>query len=380
MAPADTAPARSRRRWSSGGSTRSERAGRLRLAAAMAVAVLVGCLFPLTASAAAGSRAAPREHRELLAVHRHARPGPTYRNPVIAADAPDPDIVALDGTYYAFTTASLNGPIQLFVSNDLVHWRAAGWPGPLVRDAPWTTYGREWAPSVIEVGDEWLLFYATEQTATGEQCVTAAVAPAINGPYVNDASTPLACNAIDPSPVQLPDGSLALVWKASAADGQAQLVEQPLTSDGTSFAPGTAPVVLLSADQPWESTIENPDLVQIDGSWLLFFSGGDWENASYGTGVARCTGPQGPCTEPYDHPVLSSTSQVIGPGGASAFRDSSGQWWLVYAAASPGKAQYDVFGDLVRSMRIDPVCVTDTSVSVLGPSVDPRPLHGTCSH
>lgn len=356
--------------------TRS-RSTRLALLAACVVVAVAALIAPL-ATSAAGTRTPPKTPRTGAGVTRRARPEPTYRNPVISSDAPDPDIVVFGGQYYAFTTASLHGPIQLFVSSDLAHWRTAGWPGPLVQDARWTTYGREWAPGVIDVGGTWVLFYATEQTATGEQCITAATAPAINGPYVNDATAPLACNAIDPSPVRLPGGGLELVWKAGAADGRAaQLVEQPLAPGGLAFASGTAPIVLLSADQSWESTIENPDLVDIDGNWLLFFSGGDFESADYGTGLARCTGPEGPCTQPDDQPVLSSTSQVTGPGGASAFRDTSGQWWLAYAATSP-RAEYNAFGSLVRSLRIDPVCVAGTDVRVLGPSVGPRPIEAPC--
>jgi beta-xylosidase len=276
----------------------------------------------------------------------------------------------------------MNGPIQLFVSRDLARWVAASWPGPLVQDAAWATFGQEWAPGVVQLGGQWVLYYATRQTATGAQCITMAVAPAITGPYVNDAAAPLACDAIDPSPVLGADGTPYLTWKADEAGGrQATLVSEALRPDGRTFAPGATPSFLLGADRAWESTVENPDLADVGGHWLLFFSGGDWEDASYATGLATCAGPLGPCADPLDHPVLASTPSVTGPGGASAFRDDRGQWWLAYAAASPGPARDGFGGRLVRSLRVDPLCpgAAPGVDTVVGPSVTPRPLRDPCA-
>ena len=219
----------------------------------LVTAVLVAGV-PVAGDAAAARVDATRGH-----------PGPTYRNPVVASDAPDPDVVVVDHTYYAFTTGGPYGPIQLFVSADLAHWTALPWSGPLVRDAVWTTFGREWAPGVAEIGDRWVMYYATDQTATGRQCITAATAPTVTGPYVNQTSAPLACGAIDPSPFLDAGGSPYLVWKQSGPDGSAEIASELLSPDGLSFAPGAAPGVLITQTQSWESTVENPDLVRLDG-------------------------------------------------------------------------------------------------------------------
>lgn len=304
---------------------------------------------------------------------------PVFQNPVIQDDAPDPDVVVSGGTYYAFTTGSLNGPIQLFISTDLAHWTPNQWPGPLVQDGTWTTYGKEWAPGVIQVGEQWVMYYATRDTATGAQCITMATATAVIGPYINEQSTPLTCDAIDPSPFTTANGSLFLTWKADAASGRgAEIVVEQLSADGRSFLPGTSPTVVLWADQPWETTVENPDMVLIDGAWFLLYSGGDYTGASYATGYAMCTGPLGPCTKPLDHPLMSSTAQVEGPGGTSAFADTSGHWWMVYAAASPGTAEYGFFGFRIRSMRIDALCVANGRLETAGPRTTPQPRAPSC--
>jgi beta-xylosidase len=304
---------------------------------------------------------------------------PVFHNPVIRDDSPDPDVVLSGGTYYAFTTGNLNGPIQLFISTNLAHWTQTNWPGPLLQDATWTTYGKEWAPGVIQVGEQWVMYYATEETETGAQCITMATAPTITGPYVNDQSAPLTCDAIDPSPYTTSDGSLLLTWKGDEASGRgAKIMVEQLSADGRSFLPGTSPTVVLTADQPWETTVENPDMALIGGTWFLVYSGGSYSDASYATGYAMCTGPLGPCTKPLDHPLLTSAAEVIGPGGASAFADKSGQWWLAYAAATPGPGEYGLFGIRIRSLRIDALCVADGRLETTGPTTTPQPLASVC--
>jgi hypothetical protein len=42
--------------------------------------------------------------------------------------------------------------------------------------------------------------------------------------------------------------------------------------------------------------IEAPDLVLALPRYFLFYSGNDWNSASYAIGVAVCQGPLGPCT------------------------------------------------------------------------------------
>jgi beta-xylosidase len=341
-------------------------------------AVLVGALaLAVVWSAVVWSAVAVAVAVAAGAATAHHR-APSYRNPVVAGDAPDPDVVVAGGTYYAFTTGGPGGPIQLFFSHDLARWQSAGWPGPLVHDAAWSVFGREWAPGVAEVGDRWVLYYATEQAATGDQCITAATSLTIGGPYVNDSSGPLACGAIDPSPLLTTGGAGYLVWRGTGPDGTAEILSEALAPGGLAFAPGSSPAVLVGQSEAWESTVENPDLVRIGGQYLLFYSGGRYTDATYATGYARCAGPLGPCTKPLGHPWLATTAQVVGPGGASAFQDTAGRWWLAYAAMAPDAGAHEVFGQKVRSMRIDPICMVGGAPVLLGPSTAPRPLRPDC--
>ena len=100
------------------------------------------------------------------------------------------------------------------------------------------------------------------------------------------------------------------------------------------------PVAVLTNDQAWqEGVVENPDMVEVDGSYHLFFSGGPYSTASYATGVADCASPLGPCTDGSDNPFLTTAPGMGGPGGADTFVSPSGQLMMAFAAW-PGAIGY----------------------------------------
>ena len=147
--------------------------------------------------------------------------------------------------------------------------------------------------------------------------------------------------SIDPSPFVDTTGTPYLVWKSNGGAGTSAIWSEQLDPTGTGFAAGTAPAQLLAPDQPWESgVIEAPDLVVSDGRYFLFYSGNSWKGADYAIGVAVCSGPVGPCTEPMSTPILSSGAHMEGPGGESVFTDASGSFWIAFHAWVPGAVGY----------------------------------------
>ena len=318
-----------------------------------------------------------------------------YQNPLTPADAPDPDIVAAASTYYAFTTGGANGHIQEFWSTDLVNWSAVPPPGALTQEPGWVNPGLEWAPTVTQFDGSWVMLYATFDEWLDAECVTEAVAPAVTGPYVNTASGPLVCQPllgsnglfyggdIDPDVFFDADGTPYLLWKANPGgfESQAVIWSEQLTPDGMSLAPGSQQHELIASDQSWESTVENPDLVLADGTYDLFYSGGNWMDATYGVGYAVCEGPSGPCAKPADRPLLTSAGPVVGPGGEWAFEDATGQWWMAYAAWTAGAVGYPLGA---RSLRMDPLCFANggqggpATPVIPGPTSGPEPLTQAC--
>ncbi len=309
-----------------------------------------------------------------------AAAGPTvYQNPLTTRDAPDPDVVASGGVYYAFTTGNTQLRIEEFQSENLVTWTELPPPGALVSEPRWALPGYEWAPSVAEFDGTWVMYYATYDILMGAECVTEATATTVAGPYVNTAAGPVVCGPggdLDPDAFVDAGGAAYLVWRGPDA-----VWSQPLSANGQSLAPGSQPARLTERQQGWESTVENPEMVLSDGLYYLFFSGGTWTGPSYAVGYALCAGPSGPCGQPSDRPILGTTGSVVGPGGETVFKDGAGQWWMAYAAWTAGAVGYP-FG--ARSLRMDPLCFTTGGQSgpgtpvVPGPTTTPQPLAQQC--
>ncbi len=270
-------------------------------------------------------------------------------------DFPDPDVLLVGDTYYAYATNSVAGNIQIIESTDLTHWSVVGdaLPGlPM-----WASPGATWAPGVLEVGGSFDLYYAADVAGPGgdEECISVATASQPQGPFIDDSTSPLECQSslggsLDPSPFEDADGALYLQWKSVGGDGQpATIWSEQLDPAGTGFAggPGSAPTELIEADQPWEGgVVEAPDLVVDAGRYYLLYSGNNWDSADYGVGVATCTGPLGPCTKPQSAPILDSGPGMAGPGGESVFTDSSGATWIAFDAYAPGAVGYPNSRDL----------------------------------
>jgi beta-xylosidase len=273
-------------------------------------------------------------------------------------DFPDPFILPAGTGYYAFATNSAAGNIQILQSSDLVHWTAIG--DALPHLPVWAQPGATWAPSVLARGGSYVMYYSAVYGTSGEQCISEAVATQPQGPYIDSSQWPIVCQlsiggSIDPSPVIAADGTAFLVWKSQGANGQTPtLWSQQLTGDGTALVPGV-PSALLQSDEGWQhGYIEGPDMVQVDGRYLLFYSASDWKTASYAIGYATCTGPLGPCTDQSAQPLLGTLSAFSGPGGPSLFSDAKGNLWIAFHAWLPGRVGYP----FSRPLFIRPVGVT----------------------
>jgi beta-xylosidase len=303
-----------------------------------------------------------------------ARPVGTYQNPVIASDFPDPFILADNGNYFAYAT-NANGPnIQVLSSTDLKTW-------VLYRDAlpalpSWAVAGKTWAPSVLKVDSlNYVLYYSARNRATGTNCIGRAHGRTPIGPFTDDAPAPLVCQggvqhgSIDPSPFVDWQMRPWLLWKSEGLAGvePTRIWSQPMTLDGLGF--DGPPSELLHTDQAWEGPIiENPSMTWNGGKLLLFYSGGQWQNNSYGINWAHCAGMRGPCTKSQG-PWVKSVGPVIGPGGQDFFHTTDGKLWMSYHAWSAGAVGYP---HGMRSLRIDRVGVSKTHDPILyGPSTSP---------
>jgi beta-xylosidase len=247
---------------------------------------------------------------------------PTYINPVIDRDCPDPGVVETGVESAPYLLACTGGALPLLTSGDLIHW--AGPVGVVLSDgkAPWAVDGsRDWAPEIHRVGTGWVAYF-TAADAQGSLSIGAATARSdgvIDATYFED-----------------DDASKWLVYKidSNARGLPTKLVAQRLADDGLSLR-GT-PTTLLSSDaSTWEGlVIEAPSIVKHDGLYYLVYSGNVYDHR-YRTGVARAGRVLGPY-EKKGQPILANNERWVGPGHGSIVAKGGADWYVYHAWTNAG--------------------------------------------
>jgi beta-xylosidase len=303
-----------------------------------------------------------------------------FVNPVLDRDFPDPGVLRVDDTYYAYATEGGGRHIQVASSTDLVSWEYIGEALPTL--PRWTT-GSTWAPEVIDTSAGFVMYYTARHPGTvrpdgsGSQCVTIAVAQAPEGPFVDDSEAPFICQAdlggsIDAFPFRDPDGTLYLVWKndGNCCARITRMWAQQLTEDGLSLV--GEPVDLgIANDHAWEAhVIEAPTILLRDETYYLFYSANDYANDRYAAGYATASSVLGPYVDADENPILSTPEEdpdnrAFGPGGQSIVTGPDGETWILYHAWNQ---QFNA-----RSMWLDRLVWEDGRPVVEGPTSEPRP-------
>ncbi len=298
-----------------------------------------------------------------------------FTNPVYRSNFPDPGVIRVDGTYYAYGTNGPAGNVPVMTSIDLVHWVERGDALPTV--GAWAQPGNTWAPEVLHTAaGGYVLYYTARSTATGRQCVGRATAQHPEGPFVDESGGPLVCQAeqggsIDASPFADVDGNLYLYWKndGNAIGQPTHLYAQRLDPSGLALV--GAPAVLLTNGQPWHGhVIEAPQMVRHDGRYYLFYSANAFDSDAYAAGYAACDTPLGPCHDAPENPILRTTAQARGPGHTYVIEGPDGNTWILYHAWPPGAVGSEVPG---RNLWVDRLDWVDGRPVVHGPTAVPQP-------
>ena len=267
---------------------------------------------------------------------------PSYTNPVINSDFPDPTILPQNNGYWAYATNGVGGNVQARFSTDLVNWQSRNDAMPQL--PAWVTPGLTWAPAVVQTQNHlYVLYFTARMGNTGKECIGIATSNSPAGPFQATSDQPAVCpldegGAIDASAFQDSDGTRYMVYKSDGnCCGLPTWVNvQKMTADGTALDGGRTQ--LFHQDQSWEGSVtEAPVMYKHNGQYYLFYSANDWSNASYTVAYARASNVNGPFTK-MGQVVTSSNARgtVIGPGGQAIFSSRSGRLYMAYHSWNPG--------------------------------------------
>jgi hypothetical protein len=275
-------------------------------------------------------------------------------------NTPDPSILRVGTTYYAYTTNSQNLPNCATGTNTRikvpVRLGSLTSFGQCFRDAitsesPWynSNLDNYWAPSVARNPDsqQYVLAFTQKQTSTGKYCIGLATSTQPDGPF-DPRSSPLRCPstsnyAIDPD-VFVYNGQMYMSWRQDPSSTGYYLYVASLNVGTTGPGSLSSERLLFASSQiGWQhgQAIENPTIHIFGGRKWLMYSGDWWDGPNYAVGLADC-GPYllsgGQCTvaggvtQPTigfstraDFPPASTTPEDRpGPGGLSIIRKASG--------------------------------------------------------
>jgi len=273
----------------------------------------------------------------MLATFAHAQAPaaqPSYSNPVIAGDYPDPSIIRTGDDYWATATGSEWAPVYpILHSHDLVNWKLVGSVFP---DPPSWAEGSFWAPEISEYKGKFYVFY-TARKRGGPLCVASASSDAPAGPYHDNG--PLMCQedgSIDAFPVIDENGVRYLIWKedGNSRNQPTPLWAQPLSEDGTTLI-GEPKEILRNERTSWEGgVVEGPFVLRRNGHFYIFYSGNACcgLKCNYALGVARSEKLLGPYEKSPRNPLVRSNSTWKCPGHGSVVTDQQGRTFLLYHA------------------------------------------------
>ena len=298
-----------------------------------------------------------------------------FVNPVIDQDFPDPDVLKVGDTYYAYATNTGLVDVQVAKSTDLVNWQML--PDAVGARPGWAQPGLTWAPdvSLAADGETFVMYFTARDKASDRQCIGVATSDQPEGPFKSDTEGPFICQpdlggSIDPSTFVDEDGKRYVLWKndGNCCAMATWLYIQPVSDDGLTLQ--TEPTQLIRNERVWEGPlVEAPTLWKHDGKYYLFYSANRYSDQSYAVGYAVADAVLGPYTKPSRQPLLQTdlkTGGAFGPGGQDIVLDKEGDPWFVYHSWNE-TVKY-------RAMQIDELVWEGDTPVVKGPDRVPQPV------
>ena len=279
------------------------------------------------------------------------------KNPVLNTNFPDPTVININGTYYAYATNSVHDGkminIQMATSKDLFNWTYEG--DALPEKPVWASNTqRFWAPDVLydSTSSEYVMFYSAENNDTSvNMCIGVAFSKNPSGPF-HDSGKPILegkdFKNIDPMAMIDPQtGKRLLYWGSDFAP----IKVRELNDDWKSFKEGSTstPVMFPGVEKDYTKLVEGAWVDCHDGKYYLYYSGDNCcgDNSNYAVMVARADNAFGPFERLGEENgsgssvILQKDSTWTAPGHNSIFKDNNGNSWIAYHAIWKKEAEVE---------------------------------------
>jgi beta-xylosidase len=264
-----------------------------------------------------------------IAIAQPARSG----NPVLPGWYADPEAHVFDGKYWIYPTYSAPYDQQTFMdafsSTDLVTWEKH----PRVLDVANVTWAKRavWAPSIVEKGGWYYLFFGANDIQSDEQFGGIGVARSRrpDGPFTDYLGKPLidkfhnGAQPIDQFVFKNSDGAYYIVY-----GGWRHCNIARLNDDFTGFVPFPDGTVFKEITP--QGYVEGAFMLQKDGKYYFMWSEGGWTGPNYAVAYAIGTSPFGPF-ERVGKILQQDSTVATGAGHHSVLHaPGSDRWYIVY--------------------------------------------------
>jgi beta-xylosidase len=293
-------------------------------------------------------------------------------NPILDGWYADPEAHVFDGQYWIFPTYSAPYGQQTFMdafsSKDLVTWEKH----PRVLDTVNVKWAHRavWAPSVIEKGGWYYIFFGANDIQNDQQAggigVARSKSPA--GPFVDYLGKPLidrfhnGAQPIDQMVFRDPkDGAYYIVYGGWRHCNIARLKD-----DFTGFVPFADGATFKEITPT--GYVEGAYMLPKDGKYYFMWSEGGWTGPNYAVAYAVGSSPFGPF-ERVGKILAQDSTVATGAGHHSVIHSPSDKWYIVYHRRPLGETDRNHRVVSIDELRFDdrgmivPVKITTTGVA-----------------
>lgn len=254
-------------------------------------------------------------------------------NPVFPGWYADPEGIIYGKQYWIFPTYSAPYKEQVFFdafsSADLVTWTKH----PRILDTAGVKWAKRamWAPSVIQKGKQYFLFFGANDIQSDSETggIGVAVANKPEGPYKDHLGKPLIdkfhnkAQPIDQFVFKDTDGQHYLIY-----GGWRHCNIARLNNDFTGFVPFNDGTVFKEITP--EKYVEGPFMFRRNNKYYFMWSEGGWTGPDYSVAYAIADSPMGPFKR-IDKILQQNPAIAKGAGHHSIMHNrKSGNWYIVY--------------------------------------------------